>query len=177
MLKTYNHLSLEEPAVMQVMLDHRCSLRAIARELRRSAWTTSRELVRGGSAGTEPLAAPRPGRPRTACGYLCAMAHQHAQRLARKARIARKMLQGNTLWDGVIDALRGASRPIMPAAYCTACPMSFASGTRRSTPRCTPCPEVSCVARFWRCAARSQKPTAAQRWHPSLRPDARGHQH
>jgi len=33
MPKTYNHLSLEERAVMQVMLDHSCSLRAIARKL------------------------------------------------------------------------------------------------------------------------------------------------
>jgi len=59
MSKTYNHLSLEERAVMQVMLDHSCSLRAIARKLRRSASTILRELVRGGGAVTEPLAAPR----------------------------------------------------------------------------------------------------------------------
>ena len=42
MSKTHNHLSLEERAVMQVMLDHGCSLRAIARKLRRSASTISR---------------------------------------------------------------------------------------------------------------------------------------
>jgi IS30 family transposase len=111
MSKTYNHLSLEERAVMQVMLDHSCSLRAIARKLRRSASTISRELVRGGGAVTEPLAAPSPGRPRTACGYRCAKAHQRAQRLARKARVACKMVAGNALWTRVIDALRGGLSP------------------------------------------------------------------
>jgi IS30 family transposase len=46
MSKTYNHLNLEERAVMQVMLDHDCSLRAIARKLSRNASTISRELAR-----------------------------------------------------------------------------------------------------------------------------------
>jgi IS30 family transposase len=111
MSKTYNHLSLEDRAVMQVMLDHRCSLRAIARKLQRSASTISRELARSGGAVTDPLAAPSPGRPRTACGYRCAKAHQRAQRLARKARVARKMVHGNALWTRVIDALRGGLSP------------------------------------------------------------------
>jgi IS30 family transposase len=31
--KTHNHLNLEERALMQVMLDRSCSLRAIARKL------------------------------------------------------------------------------------------------------------------------------------------------
>jgi IS30 family transposase len=42
MSKTYNHLSLEERVGTQVMLDHSCSLRAIARKLRCSASTISR---------------------------------------------------------------------------------------------------------------------------------------
>ena len=107
MSKTYNHLSLEERAVMQVMLDHRCSLRAIARKLQRSASTISHELARSGGAVTDTLAAPSPGRPCTACGYRCAKAHQRAQRLASKARVACKMVQGNGLWARVIDAQRG----------------------------------------------------------------------
>jgi IS30 family transposase len=111
MSKTYNHLSLEDRAVMQVLLDHRCSLRAIARKLQRSASTISRELARSGGAVTDPLAAPSPGRPRTACGYRCAKAHQRAQRLARKARVARKMVHGNAPWTRVIDALRGGLSP------------------------------------------------------------------
>ena len=96
---------------MQVMLDHRCSLRAIARKLQRSASTISREFARSGGAVTDPLAAPSAGRPRTACGYRCAKAHQRAQRLARKARVARKMVHGNALWTRVIDALRGGFSP------------------------------------------------------------------
>jgi hypothetical protein len=50
MSKTHNHLSLEEQAVMQVMLDHGC---------------ISREIARSGGAVTDPLAPRSPGRPRT----------------------------------------------------------------------------------------------------------------
>lgn len=59
----------------------------------------------------DALVVPSPGRPRRACGYRCAKAQQRAQRLARKARVARKMLQGNGLWARVIDALRGGLSP------------------------------------------------------------------
>jgi IS30 family transposase len=111
MAKTYNHLSLKERAVMQVMLDHGCSLRAIARKLCRSASTISRELARSGGAVTDPLAPRSPGRPRTACGYRCAKAQQRAQRLDRKARVACKMVHGNALWTRVIDALRRGLSP------------------------------------------------------------------
>ena len=69
MSKTHNHLSLEERAGTQVMLDHRCSLRAIARKLRRSASTISRELARSGGTAADASGAPGSGRPRTACGY------------------------------------------------------------------------------------------------------------
>jgi IS30 family transposase len=83
MPKTYNHLSLAERAGTQAMCDHDYSLRAIARKLCRSASTISREPVRSAGAVTDPLAAPAPGRPRTARGDRCAKAHQRAQRLAR----------------------------------------------------------------------------------------------
>jgi len=96
---------------MQVMLDYRCSLRAIARKLRRSASTISRERARSGGTAADASGAPGPGRPRIACGYSCADAHHSAQRLARKARVARKMLQGNNLWNRVIDALRRGPLP------------------------------------------------------------------
>ena len=45
MSKTCTHLSLEERALMQVTLDHDCSLRAIARKLHRSASTITREFA------------------------------------------------------------------------------------------------------------------------------------
>ena len=51
--------------------------------------------------------APSPGYPRTACGYRCAKAYQRAQRLARKAYVAHKKIQDNSLWDQVVEALRG----------------------------------------------------------------------
>lgn len=56
MSKTYNHLSLEERAVMQVMLDHGCSLRAAV-----ALWAT-RWLYPALVALAEPAAtaAPRP---------------------------------------------------------------------------------------------------------------------
>jgi IS30 family transposase len=97
--------------VMQVMLDHRCSLRAIARKLRRSASTISRERARRGGAAADASGASGSGPPRIACGYRCANAHHSAQLLARNARVARKMPQGNSLWDRVIDALRGGLPP------------------------------------------------------------------
>ena len=111
MSKTYNHLSLEERAGKQVMLDHGCSLRTIARKLCRSTSTISRELARSGAAVAEASGVPAPGRPRTACGYRCAKAHQRAQRLARKARVTRKMVHGNALWTRVIETLRGGLSP------------------------------------------------------------------
>ena len=67
---------------MQVMLDHSCGLRAIARKPRRSASPISRELACGGGAVTDPLAAPSHGRPRTACGYRCTKPPSVPQRLA-----------------------------------------------------------------------------------------------
>ena len=111
MSKTYNHLSLEERAGKQVMLDHGCSLRTIARKLCRSTSTISRELARSGAAVAEASGVPAPGRPRTACGYRCAKAHQRAQRLARKARVTRKMVHGNALWTRVIETMRGGLSP------------------------------------------------------------------
>jgi IS30 family transposase len=111
MSKTYNHLSLEDRAVIQVMLDHSCSLRAIARKLRRSASTIPRELARSGGTAADASGAPGSGRPRIACGYRCAKAHHRAQRLARKARVACKMVHGNPLWDRVIETLRTGLSP------------------------------------------------------------------
>jgi IS30 family transposase len=111
MPKTYNHLSLEERALVQVMLDHDCSLRAIARKLRRSASTITREFARNNGAACDARSEPGPGRPRTAGGYRCAKAHQRAQRLACKARVARKLVHGNALWTRVIETLRTGLSP------------------------------------------------------------------
>ena len=111
MSKTYTHLSLEERALLQVWLEHDLSLRAIARKLRRAPSTITRELSRNTSP--PPVASPTaaPGRPRIACGYRCAQAHRRAQRLACKPRVARKMVNGNALWERVLESLRGGLSP------------------------------------------------------------------
>jgi hypothetical protein len=107
MSKTYNHLNLEERAVMQVMLDHDCSLRAIARKLSRNASTISRELARSGGAVAHALDESSPGRPRIACGCRCAKAHRRAQRLASKARVTRKMVPA---WGQILALGQGKPR-------------------------------------------------------------------
>lgn len=74
----YTHLRLEERAVIQVMLDHKCSLRAIARKLCRSPSTISREFSRNSGLVIDAASGPNPGRPRIAGGYRCAKAQQRA---------------------------------------------------------------------------------------------------
>ena len=111
MSKTYTHLSLEERALMQVWLEHNLSLRAIARKLRRAPSTITREFSRNNGHLPEPCSAPVPGRPPIAGGYRCARAHQRAQRLAGQARVARKMVHGNGLWDRILESLRGGLSP------------------------------------------------------------------
>jgi IS30 family transposase len=111
MSKTYSHLSMHERALMQVWLEHNLSLRAIARKLGRSPSTITREFSRNEGRTTEPSAAAAPGRPPIAGGYRCARAHHRAQRLACKPRVARKMVNGNPVWDRVLASLRKGLSP------------------------------------------------------------------
>jgi len=111
MPQTYTHLSLQERALMQVWLEHGVSLRAIASHLKRAPSTITRELSRNTTAPPVASTTPAPGRPRTARAYCCAQAHQRANRLASKPRVARKMLQGNALWERVLESLRGGLSP------------------------------------------------------------------
>jgi len=111
MPKPYTHLSLEERALMQVWLEHGLSLRAIALKLRRAPSTITREFSRNTARKPQASAAPAPGRPPIAGGYRCAHAQQRAQRLASKPRVARKMVAGNTLWERVLESLRGGLSP------------------------------------------------------------------
>ena len=97
--------------MLQVILDHRCSLRAIARKLRRSASNISRELARSDGAVTKPSAAPSPGPARTVCGNRFTKAHQRSQRLVPKARVACNMVHGNAPWTQVIETLRRGFLP------------------------------------------------------------------
>ncbi len=111
MPKTYAHLTLEERAHMQVLLEHKNSLRTIARKLCRSPSTISREFSRNHGRLPEVSSAPAPGRPAIAGGYRCAPAHQRAQRLARKPRVACKMVRDNAVWRRVLESLRGGLSP------------------------------------------------------------------
>ncbi len=111
MPKPYKHLSLEERALMQVWLEHDLSLRAIARKLRRAPSTITREFSRNTAHKPQASAAPACGRPPLAGGYRCGLAQKRAQRLASKPRVARKMVQGNALWERVLESLRGGLSP------------------------------------------------------------------
>jgi IS30 family transposase len=111
MPKTYTHLSLEERALIQVLLEHDLSLRAIARKLRRAPSTIKREFSRNQGRLAAPSLTPAPGRPLVAGGYRCAHAQQRAQRLARKPRVARKMVKDNAVWCRVLESLRGGLSP------------------------------------------------------------------
>lgn len=111
MPKPYKHLSLEERALMQVWLEHDLSLRVIARKLRRAPSTITREFSRNTAHKPQASAAPACGRPPLAGGYRCALAQKRAQRLASKPRVARKMVQGNALWERVLESFRGGLSP------------------------------------------------------------------
>ena len=111
MPKPYKHLSLEDRALMQVWLEHDLSLRAIARKLRRAPSTITRELSRNTLPPPVVSPTPAPGRPRIARGYRCAEAHRRAQRRACKPRVVRKLVNGNALWERVLESLQGGLSP------------------------------------------------------------------
>lgn len=110
--KKYDHLSVEERALIQAKLECRCSVRAIARTLHRSPSTISRELKRCGwqGHGTSP---PRL-RTRGIDGYWCQTAHRRATRLATKPRTQPKLVvgtTGNALWQLVRTGLASGLSP------------------------------------------------------------------
>ncbi len=111
MSKTYTHLTLNDRITIQLLLDAKLSVRAIARTLSRAPSTLTREFKHNGGLLPEPNIEPKPGRPRVFWGYCGACAQQRAQRLARKPRVARKMVCGNAVWERVIDALRTGLSP------------------------------------------------------------------
>lgn len=82
MSKIYNHLSIEDRAVAQVMRDHD----AACRQLPASCVAVPRPSRVGSFATMAPAATPdlrRPGRLRTTGGYRCVKAQLRAQRLVR----------------------------------------------------------------------------------------------
>ena len=108
MEKNYQHLQLEERALIQVQLEQGCKLRAIARSLQRSPSTILRELARNG--WRRPASPAKPGRPAIAGGYRLGCAQARADRLAKTPRVPCKLVYGNALWTQISACLgRGLS--------------------------------------------------------------------
>ena len=118
MPKNYEHLKVEERALIQAMLELGSSVRAIARSLERAPSTVSRELKRCGWFGPDaPLPRPRL-RTRGINGYWCEAAHKRAMALATKPRTATKLViatpeqpTGNDLWQLVLAGLKQGLSP------------------------------------------------------------------
>ena len=109
MQTTYQHLQLEERALIQTMLEQGYKPAAIALSLGRSRSTISRELSRNNY--TAP-STPRPvGRPFLAGGYRCVRANQRARTLSCKPRVPRRMVAGTPLWHCVLSGLSQGLSP------------------------------------------------------------------
>jgi IS30 family transposase len=103
--KNYEHLSVEERALIQSKLELGCKLRAIARSLQRAPSTISRELKRCGWQGASCEVPAVRLRTRGIDGYWCQTAQRRANLLASKPRKERRLVVGNTLWHHVYEGL------------------------------------------------------------------------
>jgi IS30 family transposase len=103
--KNYEHLSVEERALIQSKLELGCKLRAIARSLQRAPSTISRELKRCGWRGASCEVPAVRLRTRGIDGYWCQTAQRRANLLASKPRKERRLVVGNTLWHHVYEGL------------------------------------------------------------------------
>ena len=130
MQKTYTHITLEERAVMQVMLEQGQSLRHLRLGVVR-AWPVA-------TAVRVPNAVPK-----------CCAAR----------RVSNARWSAATL-SGIVSSTHCAQvcRPSKPAAYCCVCPILFASATSPSTPPCTPCPVENCERSCCPCCQEATKP-------------------
>lgn len=113
MAKSYNHLDMQERALIEAQLTLGVRPSAIADGLMRSRSTVTREMRRNGWK-PQPLA-PR-GKPRIAGGYRCVPASRRAHRLATKPRVPRKLLPGNPLWLTMVEHLRQGLSPAQIAS-------------------------------------------------------------
>ena len=109
--KNYQHLSVEERALIQCKLEQGCKLRAIARSLQRAPSTISRELKRCGWRGASREVPLVRLRTRGIDGYWCQTAQRRAEQLAAKARKPRRLVVGNGLWCHVYAGLAQGLSP------------------------------------------------------------------
>lgn len=104
----YQHLSIEERAHIQFLLERRFTVRAIAHAVNRAPSTISRELQRNGWAS--PSLPRRRGRPAVAGGYRAVQAQRRADSLARMERRPPRLRPGTWLWERMRQLLgRGHS--------------------------------------------------------------------
>lgn len=107
MPKTYCHLSLEERCLLETQLGLGMRPAAIAANLQRARSTVSREMRRN---GWRPVKERR--NPAQASGqYRAGPAQRRAVRMARKARVARRLQPGSPLWIRVREQLRRGLSP------------------------------------------------------------------
>ena len=109
--KNYQHLSVEERALIQCKLEQGCKLRAIARSVQRAPSTISRELKRCGWRGASREVPLVRLRTRGIDGYWCQTAQRRAEQLAAKARKPRRLVVGNGLWCHVYAGLAQGLSP------------------------------------------------------------------
>ena len=109
--KNYQHLSVEERALIQCKLEQGCKLRALARSLQRAPSTISRELKRCGWRGASREVPLVRLRTRGIDGYWCQTAQRRAEQLAAKARKPRRLVVGNGLWCHVYAGLAQGLSP------------------------------------------------------------------
>lgn len=110
MKKSYQHLNCTERAIIQVGLEHGCSLRTIARSLNRPVSTVSRELHRNSWEPPESRAGRRGRRP-LAGGYRALHAEQRARAMVQKPRKVKRLVPGEALWDKVTLLLQAGNSP------------------------------------------------------------------
>ena len=105
----FQHLQLEERALIQTMLEQGYKPEGIALSLGRSRSTISCELSRNNY--TAP-STPRPvGRPFLAGGYRFVRANQRARTLSCKPRVPRRMVAETPLLDCVLSGLSQGLSP------------------------------------------------------------------
>jgi IS30 family transposase len=109
MTKSYEHLSVGDRALIQVMVEDGFSRSAIALRLKRARSTVCRELARNGYLSIRPAGSR--GRTPVAKGYHCHAAQDRADALAQLARVAPKLVVGNLLWQRVVALLRDGLSP------------------------------------------------------------------
>jgi IS30 family transposase len=109
MAKKYNHITLEDRALIQTQLQQGFKPAAIAASLNRPRSCISRELARNGWKA--PSANRSVGRPPIAGGNSSSRANVRARTLSVMPRVERKLVVGNALWGKVRDGLQQGLSP------------------------------------------------------------------